>query len=101
MQSIEPLVAAWAAGQAQELGWDQHGAEQVGRSLDARVDSRLRTARTKSGGNGVNKPDYVLLIDNGGVRIPVMCEWKGAKGLLRDKRDIQLRDDERALLQKS
>ncbi|MFS2028977.1 MULTISPECIES: N-6 DNA methylase [unclassified Curtobacterium] len=89
--SIEPTIASWAEHQIRSLGWE-HGPEQNGRDLDARVDESLRKAPTKSGGDGVNKPDHVIILDNGAVRIPVLCEWKGAKGAFRDKKKVALRD---------
>lgn len=91
MGSIEPVVESWAMTQIAELGWN-HGPKQVGRNLDTRVDEALKKAPTKSGGKGTNQPDHVILIDNGAIRIPVLCEWKGAKGLLRDKKEVELRD---------
>jgi hypothetical protein len=89
--SIEPLVASWADKQISASGW-QHGPQQNGRDLDARVDEALRKAPTKSGGDGVNKPDHVIIIDDGAVRLPVLCEWKGIKGAFRDKKTVALRD---------
>lgn len=93
MPSIEPLVKSWAEAQIATLGW-QHGPEQVGRNLDTRVDEALRKAPTKSGGKGVNKPDHVIVIDNGAIRLPVLCEWKGEKGSFRDKKSVELRDSD-------
>lgn len=89
--SIEPIVASWAERQIDQLGWE-HGPQQNGRNLDLRVDEALRNAPTKSGGNGVNKPDHVVIVDNGGVRIPILCEWKGSRGSFRDKKAVVLWD---------
>lgn len=91
--SIEPSVTSWAEKQINALDW-QHGPQQNGRELDARVDEALKKAKTKSGGEGINKPDHVLILDNGVVRIPVLCEWKGSKGALRDKKAVALRSDD-------
>lgn len=88
--SIEPSVTSWAETQINALGW-QHGPQQNGRELDARVDEGLKKAKTKSGGEGLSKPDHVIILDNGVVRIPVLCEWKGSKGALRDKKAVALR----------
>ncbi len=93
MPSIEPLVASWAATQIADLGW-LHGPEQVGRNLDTRLDEALRKAPSKSGGKGVNKPDHVIIIDNGAIRLPVLCEWKGERGAFRDGQTVELRDSE-------
>jgi hypothetical protein len=89
--SIEPTVTSWAEHQIRPLGW-RHGPQQNGRDQDVRVDAALRDALTKSGGKGVNKPDHVIILDNGAVQIPVLCEWKGAKGAFRDKKVVSLRD---------
>lgn len=89
--SIEPTVTSWAEKQISTFGWE-HGPQQNGRELDARVNEALRKAPTKSGGDGTNKPDHVIVLDDGAVRIPVLCEWKGTKGYLRDKKAVALRD---------
>lgn len=91
--SIEPRVTSWAETQIVALGW-QHGPQQNGRELDARVDEGLKKAKTKSGGEGISKPDHVIILDNGVVRIPVLCEWKGSKGALRDKKAVVLRTND-------
>lgn len=88
--SIEPIVASWAVEQIGKTSWE-HAPEQNGRNLDTRIDEALRQAPSKSGGDGPNKPDHVIIIDTGDRRIPVLCEWKGAKGALRDKKDVSLR----------
>ena len=90
--SIEPTVATWAAHQIGPLGW-RHGAQQNGRAIDSRVDDALRRAKTKSGGDGINQPDHVIILDDGAVRIPVLCEWKGTKGDFRDETNVVLRDE--------
>ncbi|MDR2974080.1 MAG: N-6 DNA methylase [Propionibacteriaceae bacterium] len=84
-------VRPWAERQIEALGWE-HGAEQGGRQTDRLVDGALRQAPTKDGGNGVNAPDHVIIVADGATRVPVLCEWKGAKGRLRDKKAVVLKD---------
>ncbi|ALV47214.1 hypothetical protein MB46_18660 [Arthrobacter alpinus] len=91
--SIEPKVTSWAEMQIGALGW-QHAPQQNGRELDARVDDALRKAPSKSGGAGTNKPDHVIILDNGASRVPVLCEWKGSKGALRDQKTAALRSSD-------
>lgn len=49
--------------------------------INSEIEAALKTAPSKSGGNGANIPDIKLLIETESMRrIPVMIEVKGKKG---------------------
>lgn len=79
-KSIESsVVDGWLYKQLDQLNV-KHSIEQG--SIDNRIDRALDSAKSKQGGNGKNRPDAQVLIDNGNVQIPVMIENKGIKNRL-------------------
>lgn len=78
-KSIEPNVELWANSQIEKL--NQKYSLQQG-NIDITVENALKNILSKSGGNGIARPDAQLLLDNGLSEIPVLIEYKGTKGKL-------------------
>lgn len=77
-KSIEEQVEDWGKKQLAKTKYYTKT-----ESINSEIENALKTAPSKSGGNGVNYPDIKLLIETKSLRkIPVMIEVKGRKGAL-------------------
>ena len=82
IQSVEPNIADLANGWLKSYGLD-YKLEQE--SLNSEIDRALDDYFSKSGGQGGNRPDVKLLLENPdrpGERWPILIEYKGYKGKL-------------------
>ena len=80
-KSIEPEVKNWFA-QALSQHKTKYCIEQG--TLNIEIESALKAAPSKSGGNGYGRPDFQLMVKDPTTlkSIPVMVEAKGTKGKL-------------------
>ena len=79
-KSIEQSdITPWATAQLTGLG-NKVAFEQG--SIDASISKALTLEPSKQGGDGGNRLDGLLLLDNGAKQIPVILEFKGTKGKL-------------------
>lgn len=79
-KSIEPNIADLANGWLKSYKLD-YKLEQE--SLNAEIDKALSDYFTKNGGNGANRPDAKLLLQNSTLEYyPVLIEYKGLKDKL-------------------
>ena len=80
IQSVEPNVADLANGWLKSYGLD-YKLEQE--SLNAEIDQALNDYYSKNGGDGGNRPDAKLLLqDKNLIHYPVLIEYKGYKDRL-------------------
>lgn len=80
VQSIEPNIAELANGWLKEYGLD-YKLEQE--KLNNEIDRALNDYYSKSGGNGSNRPDTKLLLQDKHLNyFPVLIEYKGYKNKL-------------------
>ena len=79
IQSVEPKIAELANGWLKSFGLD-YKLEQE--SLNHEIDNALAEYFSKSGGNGGNRPDAKLLLENNSRRYPFLIEYKGYKDKL-------------------
>lgn len=76
-QSIEPIIADIANGRLKEYKLD-YKLEQE--SLNTEIDTALNEYYSKSGGNGGNRPDVKLLLQDKNLNFyPILIEYKGYK----------------------
>ena len=73
IQSVEPKIAELANGWLKSFDLD-YKLEQE--SLNHEIDNALAEYFSKSGGNGGNRPDAKLLLENNSHRYPVLIEYK-------------------------
>lgn len=79
-QSIEPIIADIANGWLKEYKLD-YKLEQE--SLNNEIDTALNEYYSKSGGNGGNRPDAKLLLQDKNMNYyPILIEYKGYKDKL-------------------
>ena len=79
-QSVEPNIADLANGWLKEYGLD-YKLEQE--SLNTEIDNALENYYSKNGGNGGNRPDAKLLLQDKNLKqYPVLIEYKGYKDKL-------------------
>ena len=79
-RSIEPIIADIANGWLKEYKLD-YKLEQD--SLNSEIDTALNEYYSKSGGNGGNRPDAKLLLQDKNLNFyPVLIEYKGYKDKL-------------------
>lgn len=79
-QSIEPIIADIANGWLKEYQLD-YKLEQE--SLNNEIDTALNEYYSKSGGNGGNRPDAKLLLQDKNMNYyPILIEYKGYKDKL-------------------
>lgn len=79
-QSIEPIIADIANGWLKEYKLD-YKLEQE--SLNNEIDTALNEYYSKSGGNGGNRPDVKLLLQDKNMNYyPILIEYKGYKDKL-------------------
>ena len=79
-QSIEPIIANIANGWLKEYQLD-YKLEQE--SLNDEIDTALNEYYSKSGGNGGNRPDAKLLLQDKNMHYyPILIEYKGYKDKL-------------------
>lgn len=80
IQSVEPNIADLANGWLKSYGLD-YKLEQE--SLNAEIDQALNDYYSKNGGDGGNRPDAKLLLqDKNLIHYPVLIEYKGYKDRL-------------------
>ena len=80
IQSVEPNIADLANGWLKAYGLD-YKLEQE--SLNAEIDQALNDYYSKNGGDGGNRPDAKLLLqDKNLIHYPVLIEYKGYKDRL-------------------
>lgn len=80
IQSVEPNIADLANGWLKSYGLD-YKLEQE--SLNAEIDQALNDYYSKNGGDGGNRPDAKLLLqDKNLVHYPILIEYKGNKDRL-------------------
>lgn len=91
-KSIEESVEDWAKRQLDPQGrhdlkksapkWLPYYAKTE--TINSEIENALKTAPSKNGGPGENRPDIKVMVDFGDFRvIPVMIEVKGKKGALK------------------
>ncbi len=79
-QSIEPVIADLANGWMKSYGLDYKLEQEP---LNTEIDTALNEYYSKSGGNGGNRPDAKLLIQDKNLNFyPVLIEYKGYKDKL-------------------
>ena len=79
-QSIEPIIADIANGWLKEYKLD-YKLEQE--SLNTEIDNALNEYYSKSGGNGGNRPDAKILLQDKNMNYyPILIEYKGYKDKL-------------------
>lgn len=84
-QSIEPVIADLANGWMKSYGLD-YKLEQE--SLNTEIDKALNEYYSKSGGDGGNRPDAKLLLQDKTLNFyPILIEYKGYKDKL-EKLDV-------------
>jgi len=80
IQSVEPNIADLVNGWLKKYGLD-YKLEQE--NLNSEIDKALNEYASKSGGNGGNRPDVKLLIQDKNLNYyPVLIEYKGYKDKL-------------------
>ena len=79
VQSVEPKIAELANGWLKSYGLD-YKLEQE--SLNYEIDNALSEYFSKGGGNGGNRPDAKILLENNFKKYPVLIEYKGYKDKL-------------------
>lgn len=80
VQSVEPMVADLVNGWLRSYGLD-YKLEQE--KLNTEIDKALNEYASKSGGNGGNRPDVKLLLQDKHTDYwPILIEYKGYKGKL-------------------
>lgn len=80
IQSIEPIIADIANGWLKEYKLD-YKLEQE--SLNTEIDTALNEYYSKTGGNGGNRPDVKLLLQDENLNYyPILIEYKGYKDKL-------------------
>lgn len=80
VQSVEPNIADLVNGWLKKYGLD-YKLEQE--NLNSEIDKALNEYASKSGGNGGNRPDVKLLIQDKNLNYyPVLIEYKGYKDKL-------------------
>lgn len=91
MKSIEEKVEEYYKKKLDELNIKHYGKTQAN-ELNSGIAKALRDAPSKSGGNGTNYPDIMLMIndDASNRHIPVMIEAKGSKGKLEKIKDDEI-----------
>lgn len=84
-QSIEPIIADLANGWMKSYGLD-YKLEQE--SLNTEIDKALNEYYSKNGGEGGNRPDAKLLLQDKSLNFyPVLVEYKGYKDKLEKLND--------------
>lgn len=84
-QSIEPIIADLANGWLKSYGLD-YKLEQE--SLNTEIDKALNEYYSKNGGEGGNRPDAKLLLQDKSLNFyPVLVEYKGYKDKLEKLND--------------
>ena len=84
-QSIEPIIADLANGWMKSYGLD-YKLEQE--SLNTEIDKALNEYYSKSGGDGGNRPDAKLLLQDKALNFyPILIEYKGYKDKLEKLND--------------
>lgn len=79
-QSIEPIIADIANGWLKEYKLDYRLEQE---SLNTEIDAALNEYYSKSGGNGGNRPDAKLLLQDKSMSYyPILIEYKGYKDKL-------------------
>lgn len=79
-QSIEPVIADMANGWLKEYNLDYRLEQE---SLNNEIDTALNEYYSKSGGNGGNRPDVKLLLQDKNMNYyPILIEYKGYKDKL-------------------
>lgn len=79
-QSIEPNIADIANGWLKKYGLDYKLEQET---LNTEIDTALNEYYSKSGGNGGNRPDAKLLLQDKNMNwYPILIEYKGYKGKL-------------------
>ena len=79
-QSIEPNIADIANGWLKKYGLDYKLEQET---LNTEIDTALNEYYSKSGGNGGNRPDDKLLLQDKNMNwYPILIEYKGYKGKL-------------------
>jgi hypothetical protein len=80
VQSVEPNIADLANGWLRSYRLD-YKLEQE--SLNTEIDNALKAYASKSGGNGINRPDAKLLLQDSSLAyFPILIEYKGYKDKL-------------------
>ena len=79
-QSIEPNIADIANGWLKKYGLDYKLEQET---LNTEINTALNEYYSKSGGNGGNRPDAKLLLQDKNMNwYPILIEYKGYKGKL-------------------
>ena len=79
-QSVEPIVADLANGWLKEYKLDYKLEQEA---LNSQIDTALNEYYSKSGGNGGNRPDVKLLLQDKNLDYyPILIEYKGYKDKL-------------------
>ena len=79
-QSIEPIIADIANGWMKEYRLDYKLEQEF---LNTEIDTALNEYHSKSGGNGGNRPDAKLLLQDKNMNFyPILIEYKGYKDKL-------------------
>lgn len=80
IQSIEPIIADMANGWLKEYKLDYKLEQEF---LNTEIDTALNEYHSKSGGNGGNRPDAKLLLQDKNMNFyPILIEYKGYKDKL-------------------
>ena len=80
IQSIEPSIADLANGWLKSYGLDYKLEQET---LNTEIDTALNEYFSKSGGNGGNRPDAKLLLQDKNLNFyPILIEYKGYKDKL-------------------
>lgn len=80
VQSIEPVIADLANGWMKSYGLDYKLEQET---LNTEIDIALNEYYSKSGGNGGNRPDAKLLLQDKSLNFyPILIEYKGYKDKL-------------------
>lgn len=80
VQSVEPQVTEVVNGWLKSYGLKYYLQQE---SMNAEIDAALEKAESKSGGNGGNRPDAKLIIQDSKLDYyPVMVEYKGYENAL-------------------
>lgn len=92
IQSIEPIISDLANGWLKSYGLDYKLEQET---LNTEIDIALNEYFSKSGGNGGNRPDAKLLLQDKNLNFyPILIEYKGYKDRL-EKRDSNGQIDNR------
>ena len=80
IQSVEPQVTEVVNGWFKSYGCKYYLQQE---SMNAEIDAALEKAESKSGGNGGNRPDAKLILQDSKLDYyPIMIEYKGYKNAL-------------------